>query len=176
MEFYDVIQQRRSIRKFKTDAIPQEKLGRILEAGRLAPSWANKQCWRFILVEDTSMRERLNEVMNGNPGATVYEDAPITLVICADPSNSGKKDNKEYYMLDIGIVTEHIMLAICAEGLGACWVGRFDERPIKNLLNIPEEYRAVAVIPIGFPDEQPDPKPRKELNTLLYQDQWKVQE
>jgi nitroreductase len=172
MEFYDVIHRRRSIRKYKAQPVPAEKLQRVLEAGRKAPSWANKQCWRFILIDDEHLRSKLNEIMGGNPGDTVYTDAPYTLVICADPFASGKKDGKEYYMFDVGIALENIMLAAAEEGLGTCCIGWFDERSVRNLLGIPEEYRVVALTPIGYPDEEPAARPRKEMKELLYINGW----
>ncbi len=106
MEFMEVIKKRRSIRKYKSDPVSQEDIDYILEAARLAPSWANTQCWKFIVVTDPKVKEDL-----ASAGNSWIAQAPVIIVACADPSKPGTKRDQPYYMLDIGIAMEHLVLA-----------------------------------------------------------------
>jgi nitroreductase len=174
MDLYRVLEERRSIRKYKPDIVPKEKLERILEAARIAPSWSNLQCWRLILVEDPSTKKALAESMPGkNPARkAVGETAPLVLVLCADPKESGDQDGKDYYLLDAGLAMQQLMLAAHAEGLGTCWVAWFDEEKARAVCSIPPEYRVVALTPLGFPDAQPAAGPRKELAQIAFGEKW----
>ena len=99
--------------------------------------------------------------------------APIIIVGCADPAKSGQKDDKQYYLLDMGISMEHLMLAATEQGLGTCWIGGgFDENVVKEALDIPKEIRVVALTPLGFPDEVPEPKLRNTLEEITSRNQW----
>lgn len=172
MDFYETVKKRRSVRKYTSQPIAGETLERILEAGRLAPSWCNRQCWRYIAVSDAELRRSLGQLLE-NPSAECYEDAPIALILCADPSDSGRQAGKEYYLVDCGISMEHVVLAATAEGLSTCWVGYFAENPIKKLLNIPEDTRVVAVTPLGYGAEEPEATPRKQMAEIVFENSWK---
>lgn len=172
MEFYDAIKARRSIRKFKPDAVPQEALDRILEAARIAPSWKNMQCWQFVLIDDAAVKQQLAEATQGNPCSPALAQAPYVLVVCGDPQQSGDEDGKQYYLADCGIVFEHIVLAAAAEGLGTTFLGLFDEAKIKGILGIPDEIRVVGFTPLGVPDQQPKDRGRKPLEELLHKNKW----
>ncbi|BAI61586.1 nitroreductase [Methanocella paludicola SANAE] len=150
MEFYEVIKNRKSIRKYTAKKVPEDVLERILEAARWAPSWANRQCTRYVVVDDPALFPNIVS------GIVVGWGAPMLIITCADPSNSGHKGGKDYYMLDAGISMEHLILAAAAEGLGTCWIGgMFDEDSVKRALDIPENMRVVAVTPLGYPEENP---------------------
>lgn len=172
MEFYETVAARRSIRKYKQDAVPRETLTRILEAARLAPSWCNRQCHRYIVVSDSATRKMLGELVE-NPSAECYEKAPYALVLCAEPSDSGFSSGKEYYLVDCGVSMEHLVLAATAEGLGTCWVGNFRENPVRNLLGIPHEVKVVGITPLGVPDEAPEARPRTELDRIVFENAWR---
>ena len=174
MELYEALQERRSVRKYKTDPVPKEKLNRVLEAAQIAPSWKNKQCWRFIVVRDPERKQQLADSMPENNPArrAVGETAPIVIVLCADTEGSGDKDGKDYYMLDAGLAFQQLMLAAYAEGLGTCWVGLFDEEKARAVCNVPPEFRVVAMTPLGVPEKQPSPRPRKELSEITYAEEW----
>jgi nitroreductase len=174
MELYQVLKERRSIRKYKPDSVPVEKLERILEAARIAPSWSNLQCWRFIVVEDPQTKKALAESMPDNNPArkAVGETAPLVLVLCADPDESGDQDKKDYYLLDAGLAMQQLMLAAHAEGLGTCWVAWFDEKKAREACVIPEKYRVVALSPLGFPAVQPSDRPRKDLGEIAFGEKW----
>lgn len=148
MEFYDVIKKRKSIRKYTDKKIPEDVLGRILEAARWAPSWGNRQCCRYVIVDDPALFPKIVT------GLALSWGAPMFIVACADPDNSGHKNGMDYYMLDVGISMEHLVLAAAAEGLGTCWIGgMMDEASIKKTLEIPDNMKAVAVTPLGYPEE-----------------------
>lgn len=171
MELYETIQARRSVRAYQNKPVEEAALNRILEAGRLAPSWCNRQCWRFIVVQDPAMRALLGEVVD-NPSKACYTDAPYTIVVCADSSDSGVMGGKEYYLADCAIAMEHMVLAATAEGLSTCWVGAFQEYPVRNVLRIPSQIKVVGITPLGYAAEEPEPTPRKPLDEIVYYDGW----
>ncbi len=173
MDIYNVIHNRRSIRKYKPDPIPKEKIIKILEAARVAPSWANKQCWRFVLVEEETRKEKLAAALpEGNPATRAILQAPLVVVLCADPRASGRVNGKEYYLLDAGLAMQQLVLAAWAEGLGTCWVAWTDEDGIRKACNIPGEYRVVALTPVGIPAKEPKPIPRKNLSEIAFKEMW----
>ncbi len=167
MEFTAVVRQRRSIRKYRPDPVPQPKIDHVLEAARLAPSWANSQCWTFVVVTDPRAKRRLAEA-----GNEWIEEAPVIIVACADPSKSGVKKDQTYYLLDIGIAMEHLVLAATDEGLGTCWIGWFDEQKARRALGVPREIRVVALTPLGYPDEEPEARQRRSLGEIVRRDRW----
>jgi len=173
MEFYQVIQERRSVRKYQEEDVPREVLERLLDAARLAPSWANHQCWRFVVVKDPQKKEELAGALpEKNPARKSITQAPVVIVLCADPSASGKQDGKEYYLLDAGLAMEHLVLAARAEELGTCWIAWNDEKIVKETCNIPDEFRVVALSPLGYPAKEPSPRPRKELSEIVFLEEW----
>ena len=167
MEFMEVISKRRSIRKYKSDPIPDAEIDYVLESARLAPSWANSQCWKFIVVKDKNVREELAKA-----GNNWIAHAPVIIAACADPSKPGVKNDQQYYMLDIGISMEHIILAAADKGLGTCWIGAFDEATAKKALGVPDGIRIVALTPLGYPAEAPGPRPRKAMMDIMCVDKY----
>jgi len=166
MDFLDLCRMRRSIRSYKPDPIPEEKLEYVLEAGRLAPSWKNNQCWRFVVVTDEGKRRAIS-------GREWHAEAPVIIVGCAYPELSGSKFDQQYYMLDMGIAMEHMVLAAAEQGLGTCWIGgQFDEPTVKRTLGIPDGVRVVALIPLGYPAETPGPKDRKPMGEIVSHEEW----
>jgi nitroreductase len=167
VEFMELVRRRRSIRKYRPDPIPQTKVDQILEAARLAPSWANGQCWTFIVVTDPKVKQALAEA-----GNEWLEHVPCIIAACADPSQSGQKKDQDYYLLDIGIAMEHLILAAEGQGMGTCWIGWFDEQKARDALGVPAEARVVALTPLGYPDEEPSARPRKSLSEICRKDRW----
>ncbi len=167
MEFMDVIKKRRSIRKYKPDMVSDEDIEYIIESARLAPSWANSQCWKFVVVKDPKIKENL-----ASAGNSWIAHAPIVIAVCADPSKPGVKGDQQYYMLDIGIAMEHLILAAADRGLGTCWIGAFNESVAKKALDVPDNIRVVALTPLGYPDESPAQRPRKALKDIMSIDKY----
>lgn len=171
MDFYDVVKTRRSIRKYKNEPVEHAAVERIIDAARLAPSWCNRQCHRYIVISDKQTRTALGELLD-NPSAECYADAPYVLVLCADPSDSGFSGGKDYYLVDCGISMEHVMLAATAEGLATCWVGSFREQPVRNLLGISRDINVVAITPLGYADEDPAQQERLSLRKIMFDEAW----
>ena len=174
MEVFEAIRTRRSIRAYRDEPVAREQLLRFLEAIRLAPSWKDKQCWNVIVLSDREQIRKLGELLRWNPGKAVFDTAPCFIVVTADPEKSGIRDDKPYYMTDVGIALENGVLAAAEMGLGTCWVGAFTEGPIKDFLGIPESIRIVALTPLGIPAEAPEPRPRKPLEELVFDGAWGV--
>ena len=166
MELMDVILKRRSIRRYRKDPVPDSEIDHVMDAARLAPSWKNSQCWRYIVVTDPGLRKKI----------TVRDwaaEAPVVIVGCADPGKAEVRDGKPYYMLDMGISMEHLVLAAAERGLGTCWLGlHFDEKTVKEALGIPEYMRVVALTPLGYPDEEPAARARKSLGEVVSRNKW----
>ncbi len=146
----DVIGTRKSTRNYLDKDIEEDDLNKILEAARLAPSWANRQCWKYIIVND---REKIQKLAAGIINSWM-KNVKIVIVACADPKKSGSKNGMDYYLVDVAISMEHLVLAATNLGLGTCWIGGFDEVNVKKILNIPEKIRVVAMTPVGYPSEE----------------------
>lgn len=172
MDVMKAIQERRSIRAYKNDAVSKEQLMTVLEAARLAPSWKDRQCWSIIVVSEREQIKALGELLRYNPDEAVFDTVPYFLVFCADPAKSGSRDEKTYYMTDIGICMQNAVLAAKELGLGTCWVGAFNEQPIKELLGIPGNIKIVSLTPLGVPAESPEARPRMAISEFVYDGVW----
>lgn len=170
MEFYEVVKKRRSIRKYKPIPVEEDKLARVLEAGRLAPSAANRQPWHFIVVKDPKVKEELRKAYNRD----WFVNAPVIIAVCADPTKAWRRaDGEEFWKVDAAIAMEHIVLAATNEGLGTCWICAFNEAEAKKALRIPEHIRVVAMTPLGYPDEvKGEVTDRKPMSEILHYDGW----
>ena len=145
---WDTIAERRSVRTFEDRPVEKDKLVKCLEAARRAPSWANKQCWHFIVVNGKKQVEDLGITQ------VHFKNVPALIVACGDPEMSGNVDGKPYYLVDVAIAVEHIVLEAWEQGLGTCWVGFVKEDRIRKLFGIPSNIRVVALLPIGYPAEK----------------------
>jgi nitroreductase len=148
MDVFEAIQKRHSVRAYLPDALPQDKLERILEAARLAPSAGNTQPWHFLVVTDQQTREKLSK---GGGFARFVAEAPVVIVGCGN-----RKASPNWYVVDTAIALQNMVLAATAEGLGTCWVGSFDEGQVRGLLKIPEDFDVVALLTIGYSSEKLD--------------------
>lgn len=159
MDVFDVIKVRRSIIKYSPKSIPEQHLQTIFEADRLAPSVANRQPWRFIIVQDSDRKKALAEAADNQ---TFLSDAAAIVVAIGDPEASSNWCEK-----DTMIAMEHIVLTATSLGYGTCWIGAFDADTVKRLLKIP------ARAPIGSPNENPAAKPRKQVSDIFFREEWK---
>ncbi|MHB1421278.1 MAG: nitroreductase family protein [Bacillota bacterium] len=173
MEFMEVVAARRSIRKYQPTPVEPEKINKVLEAARLAPSWKNGQCWRFIVVTSEETRTAITACLpEGNVGAKANLQAPVTIVLCFDPAESDVYDGKDYAMLDVGIAMEHLVLAAADEGLGTNWQGLLSEDQMRQVLGIPDNIRVAAISPLGYPDQAPRQRPRKTIQEIVFAEKW----
>lgn len=175
MDFFQTISERRSIRKYQETPVEAEKLRQILDAARLAPSWKNMQCWRFLVIGDAAKKARLVDAFPAdNPGCKALVQAPLVILVCADPDESGVENGIDYFVADTAIAFTHLCLAAQALGLGTCWLGWYDEEKLKAAAGVPEHFRVVGVTPLGYPDQEPKARPRKELSEIAYLEKWGV--
>lgn len=165
VEVFEAIKSRRSIRKYKTDPVPEDLVVKILDAGRWAPSAGNRQPWSFIVLKDVEVKRKVAE-------ATTYgkflAEAPLGIAIVIDPKASN------HPVEDGAIATQNMLLATHALGLGACWIGSYDsvyEERAKEILGIPKDKRLLSIISIGFPAESRT-KTRKELSEIIFTDRY----
>ena len=173
MDFLEVVQARRSLRTYLDKPVEREKLEYVLESARLAPSWKNLQCWRFIVVGDEAGRKALAESMaESNPGRKALMGAPMVIVLCALPAESEIWEGKDFMMLDAGLAMEHLVLAATNQGLGTCWQGLFNEVKAREALNVPENVRVVAMTPLGYAAEERRPRPRKAMAEIVFYEKW----
>ncbi len=159
MSLIDTILSRRSIRRYQQKEIPKDILGKILEAGRQAPSAANRQPWHFIVVDDLEAKKALSKGMFNR----FVKDAPVTIVGCAHKDLIAGK----WAVISTTIALQNMVIAAWALGVGSCWIGDFDEEKAKELLGIPEKWSIVALVSLGYPAEEPQPKNRKSIEEIV---------
>lgn len=184
METLEAIKTRRSVRKFTDQPVEPEKLQAVLEAIQQAPSWSNRQCWSLVVVQDQEIRNKISELSfvesffaaygyKTNPAQKGLAQAPVVIVACAAPQQSGDLRGQQYYLADMGIATQNLMLAAHDQGLGSVFVGVFDEEQLKNLLGIPADIRIVGLFPLGYPaGESKGGPPRKPLSDFVHYGTW----
>lgn len=173
LDIFQVFKDRRSIRRYKDRPVEADKIMQVLDAARLAPSWKNLQCWRFLVLDDQSRKAAILAAFpEDNPGRKAIAAAPVAIVVCADPAESDVANGIEYYIADTAIAFEHLCLAAHALGLGTCWMGWFDESCLKKALGIPDRIRVVGVTPLGYPDQEPQARPRKTLAEIGFYNYW----
>lgn len=168
----DAIRKRRSVRKYEETEVSDDQLKQVLESARYAASWANKQGWHLMVVKSPETHAKVSEILEGNPGARAVATAPVLLVVCMDPTASGTMKDKEYYMVDAGILMDHLMLEAAELGLGTVFIGMFDEDKVRGALGVPEEYRIVGLTPLGVPSKIPGERPRMELDDIVHWETW----
>lgn len=184
MEFIDVIKSRYSVRNFRKEIIPEKILSEIIEAGRIAPSAQNKQCWQYIVINEKKIINDL-AMKSGLVGKVNFfiKDAPLIIVATANPNQSIVMNNKGYYLVDVAISFQQMMLTAWNFGIGSCWLAAFDEQKVKNILSIPEEIKIVAISPFGYPAKKniytkavslfANSKKRKPINKIIHWNKWK---
>ncbi|HHT17785.1 MAG TPA: nitroreductase [Papillibacter sp.] len=163
MTVQEAILARRSIRKYSDRPIEPEKLVTVLEAARLAPSATNGQNWRFIVVQD---KEKLAELVQAADNQKFVGEAPAAIIACAT-SRRVMSCGQPTDTVDCSIAMSFILLQAQELGLGTCWLGRFNADLVKQICEIPEEVSVIAMTPLGYPAETPDPRPRKAPDEVI---------
>jgi nitroreductase len=179
MDVMQAIKERRSVRRYKPDPVKAEDLQAVLEAARLAPSWANTQCWKFVVVRDPAMKARLVTALSpNNPATAAITEAPVVIAACAETGKAGYKrgevctDKGDWYLFDVGIAMENLMLAACSLGLGTVHVGNMDAKKAAEILGLPPGVVFVEMTPLGYPDDEPRVIPRKELSEIVFYEKY----
>jgi nitroreductase len=155
----EVVLSRRSIRRYEQKEIPKDVLDKILDAGRQAPSAANKQPWHFIVVSDLEIKKKLSKGMFNR----FIKNAPFTIVGCAHKDLIAGK----WSIVSTTIALQNMVVAAWAMGVGSCWIGDFNEGKVKKLLSIPENWNIVALVSFGYPAEKPQPRKRKPVEEIV---------
>lgn len=161
MELMDIMQNRRSIRKYTGEPVPAKKIEKVLEAGRLAPSARNEQEWKFVVVKGNILEQLTEACCN----QAMVKEAGTAIAICATDEHM-MKCGQNSATVDCSIAMSFMLLEAHVQGLGMCWLGSFYADKVKELLQLPEEWTVVAVSPLGIPDETPAPRPRKALEEV----------
>lgn len=171
MDFSDLIRTRFSVRTYKPLPVAQEKLDHILEAARLAPTAANRQPFRVIVIHTEGREEELKRIY----GQDWFVQPPLVICVCALPDKAWvrkRTDGKNYADVDAAIVMDHIILAATEEGLGTCWIAAFDPEAAREVLELPEDVEPIAFTPLGYADTEAGPKKRKDLEELVKEERW----
>ncbi|HHF52696.1 MAG TPA: nitroreductase [Candidatus Aminicenantes bacterium] len=171
MSVMDIMKSRRSVRRYKDKPIPEDILNKVLEAARIAPSGKNFQPWKFIIVRD---REKREELAVASRNQAFVAQAPVVIAACGFPGKSYQHQGNymKSWPIDVSIAMDHLMLMAWEEGLGTCWIGAFREDEVKRILSIPDDVRVLALTPLGYPDEEPRDRGRKELSEIISYDKY----
>ena len=168
------IRNRRSIRKFKSVPVEPQMLDTIIEAACWAPSWTNIQCWRFVVVTQPGLKEQIVLSMGNNRGSEGARQAPVMIVLCAEIGRSGwykgtpVTDSNRWHVFDAALCMQNLALAAYSLGLATVIIGYFDTNRVAELIQLPEGFEVIAMTPLGYPDEVPDPPPRNNLESIRY--------
>jgi len=179
MDVFDVIADRRSVRKYLPDPVPERVLARVLEAGSLAPSGHNRQPWRFVVVREEGRRRALADAAASHNG--FIAEAPVVLAFLGflayggapapDARTRGSWTWDMYVRYNVAIAAAYVTLAATAEGLGTCWINNYDEERVRAVLNVPEQYALVCLMTAGYPAEEPAAKQRLPLAELRFDEE-----
>lgn len=170
MEVMEAIQKRKSIRDYEDRPVPEEKLRKVLEAARLAPSASNRQRWKFIVVRDGKRRQELSRAAGGQSHVA---QAPVVIAAVATMPEYVMKCGVPAYAVDLAIAVDHMTLAAADEGLGTCWIGAFSQEQARAILEVPEGYRVVTLLPLGFPRQAGRVKTRKSIDEIVCYETFK---
>ena len=168
MNFSELTWKRKSIRSFKPDEIPMEEIIKLLDAARSAPSAGNRQPWYFYVIKDNDLKK---ELYRSAYSQKFMLGAPIYIVVCADLERTairyGERGVNLYAIQDTAAAIENLLLCATEEGLAACWCGAFDEKEVTVILNLDEQMRPVAIIPVGYAENEQSPKTgRRQLEDI----------
>jgi len=169
MDVSEAITGRRSIRAFKRENVSEEIVEKLVDAARWAPSAGNIQPWEFIIIRETRIKRKLaNAALN----QTFIEEAPVVIVICAceilSSQRYGDRGKELYCLQDTAAAVQNLLLLAYSFGLGTCWVGAFKEEEVRETLRVPDGTRPVAIVPVGFPAETPQPRRRKPVKEISH--------
>lgn len=169
MDVMEAVQKRFSVRKYLDRPIEPEKLQRVMEAARLAPSASNRQVWRFVLIQDPERRQAIAAAA----GQEFVGAAPVVIAGCATDGTRIMRCGIPCHAVDLGIAMEHIALQATAEGLGTCWIGAFDAEAVKHIIGAPAEAVVVELMPLGYPAVDQPVKSRLALDEIVMQETWR---
>jgi nitroreductase len=169
MQFIELARKRYSVRSYKAALVEDDKLQLVLQAARLAPTAANRQAFRLIVILTKNRESELLRIYN----RSWFVQAPVVICICAIPNEAWVRlGGKNYSDVDAAIVMDHLVLAATDLGLGTCWIAAFDPVAARDVLGIPEQVDPIAFTPLGYPADQSPAKKRKNLDDLVKYNHW----
>ncbi|MGZ7208608.1 MAG: nitroreductase family protein [Methanobacterium sp.] len=169
MDFLDLVKSRYSVRAYKNQPVEEEKLEKILEAARFAPTAVNYQPFKIIVINTVGREDDLKRIYQ----AEWFSEAPVVICVCCEPQNAWvRRDGKNYADVDATIVMDHIILTATSLGLGTCWIGAFDAEAVRIILKLPDGVEPLVFTPIGYPADEKSEKKRKELSELVKYEHW----
>jgi len=170
MDFKTLIAKRYSCRAYTSQPVEEEKLQLILEAARLAPTAANRQPFRILVIHTAGREEALRRIYNKD----WFAQAPIVLAVCGVPAEAWKRRTDEWSAMDVdaAIVMDHMILMATELGLGTCWIAAFDPQAAREVLQLPEDIKPLLFTPLGYPADQPRAKVRETLDELVRYERW----
>jgi nitroreductase len=169
MEFETLVEGRYSVRSYKQDAIPEAVLDKVLEAGRLAPTAANRQAFRILVIHTSGRQEELKRIYPRD----WFVQAPVVIAVCALTDLCWvRADGKSYCDVDAAIVMDHLILAAADQGLGSCWIGAFDAEAAREILGLPKTVEPVVLTPLGYANDDPGEKKRRPIADLVRYETW----
>jgi nitroreductase len=163
LDFFEVIKNRRSIRKYQEKSVEKEKLQKVLEAARLSPSAMNRQPYKLLVVTSKAVMAKVDSACNQR------WEAPIMIVMVSSPKEAWvRNDGEEFWKADAAIAMNQVSLAAFAEGLGTCWIAAFKENEVKEILGVDSDLRIPFLSPLGYPAENKGPViNRKPIESLV---------
>lgn len=167
MDVEEAMRSRRAVRSYKDEDIPKEKIEEIMDAVRMAPSASNRQDWRFVFVTEEKKKEELFEKANVQ---NFVKNAPIIVAGLTTEPDYEMTCGVKVGAVDLSIALDHLTLKAAEEGLGTCWVATFDQEKTKEILEIPQEYKIIELVTLGYPTEPLErvDKKRKDLDELIF--------
>lgn len=174
IDILDIIKTRRTVKEFLPRFIDWDKISKVIDAGRHAPSCGNLQNWRFIVVLEEGIKQQLAEA-----AVEQYEiiTAPVHIVVCAEPEKAeryyGQRGEKLYTVQNCAAAIENMLLEAHSLGLGTRWIGAFEEEMVKRILSLSPEASPQAIIALGYPKEIPPKPPKMPLESLVYFNRWR---
>jgi nitroreductase len=169
MDFLELVKSRYACRSYHSQPVEQEKLLRVLEAARLAPSGSNRQPWKFIVVRDPEVKKQL---MRACANQRFIAAAPVVIVGCGLMPDRLMSSGVPGDPVDVAIAMTHLSLAATAEGLATCWIGAFSQEDVREVLGIPPTVKVIELMTLGYPADGPRPKNRKSLPEIVALDRW----
>jgi nitroreductase len=165
MNFTTLAKKRYSCRKYTQEIPSEELLNKVLNSARIAPSAKNLQPWKFVVVNEEGMLKQVKACY----GRSWIEEAPIVIAVCGDHGSAWTRedDGKVHTDIDVSIAIDHLTLAATDNGLGTCWICRFDSKNVAELLEVPDQWEVIALIPIGFPANESDQERHERLRKPL---------
>jgi len=170
MEYTDLISARYSVRAYRPDPVEDEKLQEVLDAARLAPTAANRQPFKIVVMHTAGREAEIGRIYH----RPWFVQAPLVIGVCAISSLAWVRESDRFNarLIDTAIVCDHLILAAANLGLGTCWVAAFNVEAARSVLQLPEEVEPVIFTPLGYPADQPGAKTRKPLSELVHYEHW----